>query len=145
MFLNRPVLWTYHPTFLNRNERSKQLFSKSINTIRDLLSNNIWCMFVNNPYISFKTAWKIHFFELYWPYKVFILCLRPTLFILFPVKKFTPFCPILNQNRERIKEKNPNKSNKDLVFHRVFFLSDKDPTKSEFREKMTELFRIYPF
>ncbi len=33
-----PVLWTYHPTFLNRNERNKQLFSKSMEAIHKRLS-----------------------------------------------------------------------------------------------------------
>ena len=35
-----PVLWTYHPTFLNRNETNKQLFSKATNIICEWLSNN---------------------------------------------------------------------------------------------------------
>ncbi len=37
--LELPVLWTYHPTFLNRNENNHQLFSKAMNAIRLRLSN----------------------------------------------------------------------------------------------------------
>ena len=38
--LGLPVLWTYHPTFLNLNERNKQLFSRSMNAIKQTLQKS---------------------------------------------------------------------------------------------------------
>ena len=37
--LELPVLWTYHPTYLNRQEKNKKLFSQAIDIIRCKLSD----------------------------------------------------------------------------------------------------------
>ena len=103
-------------------------------------------LFVNNSYLSFKTDCKIRSNALYWHctrflyYDPFHISLSS-----FPPIWFTPFYPLLNLNRERIKEKNSIKIHQRPCENRVFFLSEKDPIKSEFREKTTKIFRIYLF